>query len=62
MPFLLTDESVKKRYGLKRPDIEKLRNIVDYYNLNIVDELRAEYARLGAIDRVRDLRDASPQV
>ncbi len=53
---------MKKRYGLKRPDIEKLRNVVDYYNLNIVDELRAEYARLGAIDRVRDLRDASPQV
>ena len=57
MPFLLTDESVKKQYGLKRPDIEKLRNVVDYYNLNVVDELRAEYERLGAIDWVRDLMD-----
>lgn len=53
-PLLLVDESVKRQYGFKRPDIEKLRGIVIKCNQSIVKELRAEYDRLGAIDCVRD--------
>lgn len=56
-PFMLMEESVKKQYGFVRPDVEKLRNVVNYYNQNIVEELREEYDRLGAIECVKDCRD-----
>lgn len=58
-PFRLDRETIK-RYGFTREDVKRLREPLTRCNERIIAELRAEYARLAAIDCLHEASRKKP--